>query len=100
VVLTLHAFSFGDFYMTTSAERRLRSQIGAHKSWAQTENRSARTLPARMAAWERFEKQLDPDNQLLPAERAKRAESARKAYYAELALKSARARRLRKEGAA
>jgi hypothetical protein len=81
----------------TPAERRLRSQIGAHESWARTENRSARTLPARMAFLAKFECQVDPTNELLPTERAKRAESARKAFYAELALKSARARRRRKE---
>jgi hypothetical protein len=38
----------------------------------------------------------DPDNILLPAERAKRAENARKAYYQRLALKSAQARRRRR----
>jgi hypothetical protein len=42
---------------------------------------------------EKFERQVDPDNTLLPAERAKRAENARKAYYQRLALKSAKARR-------
>ncbi|CAM4184467.1 hypothetical protein MYSE111917_15245 [Mycobacterium senriense] len=86
--------------MTTLAERRLRSQIGAYESWARTENRSARTLPARMALEAKFENRVDPDNKLMPAERAKRAASLRKAYYAQLALKSARARRLRKDGAA
>lgn len=86
--------------MTLSpAERRLHGYRGAHKSWKQTENRSARTLPARLAMETKFEKQVDPHNQLLPAERARRAAHARKEYYAELALKSARARRLRKAGA-
>lgn len=33
----------------TTAERRLHGQIGAHKSWAQTPDRAARTLPARLA---------------------------------------------------
>jgi hypothetical protein len=84
----------------TPAERSLRSKIGAHTSWARTENRSARTLPARMALLEKFEKQVDPDMRLLPAERAKRAESARKAHYADLALKSVAARRNRAMGGA
>lgn len=35
-----------------------------------------------MKLQENFELQVDPDNELLPAERAKRAESARKAYFA------------------
>lgn len=63
----------------TPAERRLRSQIGAHESWARTENRSARTLPARMAADGRFEKLVDPEGKLPPAQRAAMAEHARKA---------------------
>jgi hypothetical protein len=84
----------------TSAELSLCGRKGAHKSWAQTKNRSARTHPARMALLAKFEKQVDPDNELLPVERAKRAESARKAFYAELALKSARARRRRAMGGA
>lgn len=79
----------------TPAERRLRSQIGAHESWGRTVNRSARTLPARLALLDKFEKQADPEGKLLPAERAKAAESLRRAYYARLALKSAQARRRR-----
>lgn len=77
------------------AERSLRGQIAAHKSWAHTENRSARTAPARKAALDRFEREVDPEGKLLPAERAQRAEHARKAYFAALALKSAQARRRR-----
>lgn len=76
-------------------ERRLVAQIGAHKSWEQTENRSARTEPARRAMLEKFEQQVDPDGTLQPAERAKRAEHARKAYFKRLALKSVQARRRR-----
>jgi hypothetical protein len=53
-----------------------------------------------MAFLAKFERQVDPNNDLLPAERAKRAENARKAHYAELALKSARARRRRAMGGA
>ncbi|GBE65998.1 hypothetical protein MFM001_24600 [Mycobacterium sp. MFM001] len=85
--------------MSTSAERRLRSQIGAHESWARTQDRSARTLPARLAAWDRFEQQVDPEQRLPPAQRAAMAESARKAFYKSLALKSAQARRRRKGAA-
>jgi hypothetical protein len=70
--------------MNTS-DSRLRSKIGAHESWARTENRSARTLPARIAADARFLKLADGD--------PKRAESLRRAHYARMALKSAQARR-------
>lgn len=43
----------------------------------------------------KFEREVDPDGILTPAERTRRAESARKAYFARLALKSATARRRR-----
>lgn len=81
----------------TSTERKLRAEIAAHASWASTPDRSARTAPARRAALDRFEKQVDPDSVLLPAERARRAEHARKAYFKRLALKSAQARRKSRE---
>jgi hypothetical protein len=80
----------------TPSERRLRSQIGAHKSWAQTENRSDRTAPARQASWDRFEKLVDPEGILHPSDRAKMAQSARKAHFLRMAQKSAQVRRRRK----
>lgn len=84
----------------TPAERSLRGQIAVHTSWANTEDRSARTAPARKKAMERFEREVDPDGALTPQERAIRAEHARKAYFKALALQSAKARRLRKGGEA
>jgi len=74
-------------------ERALRAKIGAHASWANTPDPAARTAPARKAALDRFERQVDPDGLLIPVERARRAEHARKVYFAGLALKSAQARR-------
>lgn len=79
-------------------ERSLRAQIGAHTSWAKTHDRAARTAPARQAMLDRFEREVDPDGTLTPVERARRAENARKAYFAQLALKSAQARRRRRGG--
>jgi hypothetical protein len=79
----------------TQSERTLRAQIAAHESWARTTDRTARTANARKAMLDRFERQVDPDGILTPAERAKRAEHARKAHFKRLALKSARARRRR-----
>lgn len=73
--------------------RALYGSIGAHESWARTSDPSARTAPARRAALERFEREVDPDGILTPAERAVRAEHAKKAYFKRLALKSAQARR-------
>lgn len=77
----------------TDTERSQRSRVIAHKRWAHEPDRTAATAPARSAFLARFEREVDPDGQLDPAERAKRADNARSAYFRELALKSARARR-------
>jgi hypothetical protein len=74
-------------------ERTARARLGAHESWARTTDPSARTAAARKAAQERFEKQVDPDGLLTPEERTRRAEHARKAFYARMQLASATARR-------
>jgi len=73
--------------------RSLRARVAAHQSWAATTDRAARTAPARRAALARFERQVDPEGTLDPVERALRAESAKKAYFARLALLSVEARR-------
>jgi hypothetical protein len=81
----------------TQSEKSLRSKIAAHESWGHTDDRSARTSNGRRAFLDRFEKQADPNNELTAAERARRAESLKNAYFARLALKSAKSRRLAKE---
>ncbi|MCW2521398.1 MAG: hypothetical protein JWR46_4017, partial [Mycobacterium sp.] len=43
------------------AERSLRSQIAAHDSWANTDDRTARTANARKAMLDKFEREVDPD---------------------------------------
>ncbi|WP_289232739.1 hypothetical protein [Barrientosiimonas endolithica] len=63
--------------------------IAAHESWAKTEDRSARTAPARRALDQKFLEQAGGD----PV----RAEHLRKAHFQRLALKSAQARRRAKE---
>lgn len=60
----------------TPEERSLRARMAAHESWARTGDRSARTAPARKAAMDRYERQVDPEGTLDPAERARRAEHA------------------------
>jgi len=82
----------------TPSERRMRGAIGAHKSWGHTEDRTARTEPARKAFDDRFDQQADPDRVLTAEERAKKAASLRKEYFTRLAFESAKARR-RKAGA-
>jgi len=56
-----------------AAERQMRAKIGAHTNWANTVNRSARTLPARMAMEAKFVREADPENKLAPAERVRTA---------------------------
>jgi hypothetical protein len=82
----------------TPTERSMRASIAGHVSWANTANPTARTAPARKAFDERFVDQVDPDRTLPPAERARRTVSAKKAYFKQLALKSARARRRKAAG--
>ncbi|SFE55527.1 hypothetical protein SAMN04487819_116104 [Actinopolyspora alba] len=80
----------------TPEQRALRARIGAHASWANTSDRTARTSTARRTFLERFEQQVDPAGELPEQERLQRATSARKAYFAQLAARSADARKKRK----
>lgn len=79
----------------TPEERVLRAKIAAHTKWATTDDRTEATAAARAAFENRFHRQVDPDNQLDPEERNRRAESARRAYFNRMALLSAKARRKR-----
>jgi hypothetical protein len=45
-----------------------------------------------------FERQVDPNGELPEAERLKRAEAAKKAHFSRMALKSAKARRRKRDG--
>jgi hypothetical protein len=67
--------------------KRLQARVAAHQSWANTEDRTARTANARRAFEDKFLEEADGD--------PKRSEHLRKAYFARLALKSAQARRRR-----
>jgi hypothetical protein len=73
------------------SERTLRARLAAHTKWATTDAMEG-TAAARAAFLERFELKVDPDGLLDPVERSRRASHARKAYFLELAYKSARAR--------
>lgn len=81
------------------SDRALIARIASAERWAHTGDRQAATAPARKAFDDRFEKAVDPDGVLPPAERARRASSARSAYFTRLALKSAQARRKASEAA-
>lgn len=75
------------------APNSAQARMGAHRSWARTEDRTARTSRGTAAFLARFEREVDPEGRLTLEERAIRAEHARKAYFTEMALKSAAARR-------
>ncbi|MCU1687819.1 MAG: hypothetical protein JWQ81_8558 [Amycolatopsis sp.] len=80
----------------TPEQRSLQARVAVHTSWANTEDRTARTAPGTKAFMDRFERQIDPEGVLDPADRARRAESAKTAYFLNLAAKSAKARAKRK----
>jgi hypothetical protein len=81
---------------STPAERTLQARLAAHALHAQG---GTNTGPARQAFRDRFDREVDPEGILPPAERQRRAEHARKAFYTRMALKSAQARRLKKAAA-
>lgn len=74
------------------ADRSQAARIGAHSMHALYDARET-TKAGRAAFMARFLTQVDPDNALSELERNRRAGSAKKAYFARLALKSAKARR-------
>ncbi|SBS70920.1 conserved hypothetical protein [uncultured Mycobacterium sp.] len=78
--------------MLPPSERALRAKLAAHTSWANTEDRTARTANGRRAFDEKFLAEAGGD----PV----RAAHLRKAFYTRLALKSAAARRRRGGGSA
>ncbi len=70
----------------------LLGRIGAHKLHATHDSRDV-TAKARATFLARFEWEVDPDFVLSVEERARRANHARRAHFARLALASADARR-------
>ena len=81
----------------TPEQRRLQARHAAYVMHSRNDNR-ATTAKARAKFNERFETEVDPNGTLPEAERKRRAESARKAYFAKLSLKASRARTLRAQG--
>jgi hypothetical protein len=78
----------------TPSQRSLRARIAAYTLHA-THDARVTTQPAREAFLARFEREVDPDGSLPVAERRRRAEAAKRAYFSRLALRSAKARRAR-----
>jgi hypothetical protein len=80
---------------SSPAERSLRARLAAYAMHAQHDSRQTST-PGRVAFRARFEREVDPDGHLDPAERQRRAELARRAYFARLSLAAAKARQAKR----
>jgi hypothetical protein len=74
------------------SERSQRGRLGAHAMHAKHDSKET-TAAGRAAFEKRFLDEVDPDRKLPEAERLRRAEHAKSAYFTRLALLSARARR-------
>jgi hypothetical protein len=75
----------------THAERVLRARKAAHARWAK-HSAAEHAEKMRDGLWQKFLDEVDPDRVLPEDERERRAGQARKAFYADLAYRSARAR--------
>ncbi len=81
----------------TPEQRSLRARLAAFAMHSQHDSRET-SAPGRAAFNERFAREVDPGGVLPDAERERRAECARKAYFVGLALKSSKARSRRAGG--
>jgi len=80
-------------------DRRTAGRLGAHSTHARHDSRAITAAARRASYHDRFEKLVDPDLILEPAERAKRADHARRAWYLRLSERSREVRAARKAAA-
>jgi hypothetical protein len=82
----------------TAAQRSMRARIAALSLHASRDSREL-TAPARQAFLvKKFEDEVDINRSLPEPERRRRADLARRAYFARLALRSSKVRAARKAG--
>lgn len=74
------------------AQSLLRAVLATARDWADPENVAVRAAVLRRITEDQFDRQVDPDRVLRPEERAQRANSARSAHFALLALRSSQVR--------
>lgn len=79
-------------------DRKTIASIAALTRWAH-EDPAAQAERASRNIDKRFDDLVDPNRELSPDERARRAARAKTAHFKRLALKSAQARRARREAA-
>jgi hypothetical protein len=77
------------------AERSLRARLAAYALHAQNDPRET-TANGRTAFLARFDREVDPEGLLEPDERRRRAELARRAYFARLSLAAVKARQAKR----
>lgn len=82
------------------AKRRAAAKVAAHSRWAHEGDRVAATQAARDGLQRKFEDEVDPDRVLSEEERARRAESAKRAHFTRLARMSAESRATKKRKSA
>jgi hypothetical protein len=75
----------------SESQRKLRARLAGLTRSSLYDGKTV-TAKARQTFLDQFEERVDPDKQLPTAERARRAEAARKAHFTRLAMKSAKAR--------
>lgn len=80
----------------TPHERRLRAQIAANTRWSRAGARADQSAKIKTSRLAQYERQVDPDGALEPAERRQLAENAMRAEMQRLSLASSKARRARK----
>lgn len=86
--------------MATPTERSTIAKIAANTRWSQEDDRAAATAKARNnspASIEYWMKKVDPDDKMPRAERLKRAENAKTAYY-QVRMRAARQAKALKAG--
>lgn len=81
----------GPIVALTPEQRSQRARLAALTRWSKEDPRpNADRGQAGLLA--RFEREVDPNNELAPAERTRRAEAARRAHMVALAFKSSKSR--------
>jgi hypothetical protein len=83
---------------SSSDDRVLIARIAAAERWARERDRTAATEMARRGLIAKFEREVDPDGTLDPAERARRVEHLRRAQLLRASRAAAAARRSRRSG--
>lgn len=88
--------AYAEASISSYADPAASARVLSLASWAKTTDRTARTANGRKANRERFLDLVDPGHVLEPEERQRRADKARREWYAEMGRKSAASRRAKR----